>query len=551
MPAKPSIIARGPVLRRGGAGARHRRATLAAVSLFKAASTVSLLTLASRITGLFRDMLFVSVFGVSALTDAFYVAFRIPNLFRRIFGEGAFSQAFVPVLASCRTKEGDAGARRMVDHVATVLLWTLVALCIAGVLGAPLLVWALASGLRKTPHAYDAAVLMTRWMFPYIGFMSLVALAGGILNTWKKFAVPAASPVLLNLSMIASILLAAPWFRRLGIEPIYSQAIGVMLGGVLQLAIQLPALRRIGMWPHVGVALANIRASWNDPATREILRLMLPALVGVSVAQISLLINTQIASYLPAGSVSWLNSADRLMEFPTALLGVALGVVLMPQLAAARASEDHERYSAMLDWGLRLVVLLAVPSSVALLVFPAPLVATLFHYGAFKDSDIGQVALALAGYGTGLLGLVAIKVLAPGYYANHDMKTPMRIAIVALVVTQLLNVVLVPVLHHAGLALSIGLGALVNAGSLLAGLLRRRSYRPSAGWGLFLLQVLAASALLGIFLMWAAHRFPWAGWRAEPFTRIGVLAAVLAGAGLLYFGALAAAGVKLRQFVTR
>ena len=517
------------------------------MSLFKAASTVSLLTLASRVTGLFRDVLMVSVFGVSALTDAFYVAFRIPNLFRRVFGEGAFSQAFVPVLAGTRATEGDAGAKQLVDHVSTILLWTLVLLCVAGVVGAPLLVWALASGLK----AQDAAVVMTRWMFPYIGFMSLVALAGGILNTWKNFVVPAASPVLLNLTLIASIVLGVPWFRRLGIEPIYSQCIGVMAGGVLQLAMQVPALRRIGMWPRIGVAWSSIRESWRDPATQNILRLMLPALLGVSVAQISLLINTQIASHLQAGSVSWLNSADRLMEFPTALLGVALGVVLMPQLAAARASKDEVKYSAMLDWGLRLVVLLAVPSSVALLVFASPLVATLFHYGAFKDSDVAQVALALGGYGTGLIGLVAIKVLAPGYYASQDMKTPMRIAILALVVTQLLNVVLVPKLDHAGLALSIGLGALVNAGCLLVGLLRRRSYQPSPGWGVFLLQVLAASALLAVFLMWASASFPWLQWRADKLLRIGALAGVLAGAGAIYFVALAAAGVKLRQFVTR
>jgi putative peptidoglycan lipid II flippase len=521
------------------------------VSLFKAASTVSLLTLASRITGLIRDVLMVSFFGVSALTDAFYVAFRIPNLFRRVFGEGAFSQAFVPVLARCRTEHGDEGARRMVDHVSTLLLWALLVLCVAGVVGAPLLVWALASGLRKEPQAYEAAVLMTRWMFPYIGFMSLVALAGGILNTWKRFAVPAASPVLLNLTLIGSIVLAAPWFARLGLEPIYSQCIGVMLGGVLQLAIQVPALRRIGMWPRFGVAWSSLRESWQDPSTRTVLRLMLPALLGVSVAQISLLINTQIASWLPTGSVSWLNSADRLMEFPTALLGVALGVVLMPQLAAARAGGDQERYSGMLDWGLRLVVLLAVPASVALLVFAVPLVATLFHYGAFRDSDLRQVAIALAGYGTGLIGLVAIKVLAPGYYASHDMKTPMRIAIAALVITQLLNLALVPFLKHAGLALSIGLGALVNAGALLAGLLRRKTYRPGPGWGLFALQVLAASALLGIFLMWAAGSFPWVQWRAEPLRRAGTLALVLAGAAAIYFAALVATGVKLRQFVTR
>jgi putative peptidoglycan lipid II flippase len=342
----------------------------------------------------------------------------------------------------------------------------------------------------------------------------------------------------------------APWFRRLGIEPIYAMAGGVMLGGLLQLLVQVLALRRIGFVPRVGLTWQRLKAAWNDPGTREVGRMMAPALLGVGVAQISLMINTQIASWLAPGSVTWLGYADRLMEFPTAMLGVALGVVLMPQLARARARADTERYSGMLDWGLRLVVLLAVPSSVALLVFNEPLVATLFHYGAFKDSDVGQVALALAGYGTGLLGLVAIKVLAPGYYANHDMKTPMRIAIAALIVTQLLNVALVPWLKHAGLALSIGLGALVNAGSLLVGLLRRGSYKPGPGWGIFALQVLAASALLAIFLMWANGSFPWVAWRTEPLRRAGMLALFVAGGGALYFGALVAAGLKLRQFVT-
>ena len=313
------------------------------MSLFKAASTVSLLTLASRITGLVRDVLMSSVFGVSAMTDAFYVAFRIPNLFRRVFGEGAFSQAFVPVLAAHRTADGEAAAKSMVDHVGTLLTWALVLLCLAGVIGAPLLVWLTASGLQSKPGAFDAAVLMTRWMFPYIGFMSLVALAGGILNTWKKFAVPAASPVLLNVALILALVIGAPLFRRWGIEPIYAQCVGVMVGGVLQLAIQIPALRRIGMLPRIGVSLGALRTAWNDPYTRKVMRLMLPALLGVSVAQISLLINTQIASYLTAGSVTWITSADRLMEFPTALLGVALGVVLMPQLAAARAAQDDAR----------------------------------------------------------------------------------------------------------------------------------------------------------------------------------------------------------------
>ncbi|MGE4241104.1 murein biosynthesis integral membrane protein MurJ [Ramlibacter sp.] len=521
------------------------------MSLFKAASTVSLLTLASRVTGLVRDLLMAAMFGASALTDAFNVAFRIPNLFRRLFAEGAFSQAFVPSLAQARERDGDAATKRLVDAVGTVLFWVLLVTCIVGVVASPLLVWALASGLRQQAGAFDAAVLMTRWMFPYIGFMSLVALAAGILNTWKRFAVPAATPVLLNVCMIAAAFFGAPWFKSMGIEPIYAMAAGVMAGGVLQLAVQLPALRTIGMFPRIGFRPGAIREAWRDVGVREVLSLMAPALLGVGVAQISLLINTQIASHLAPGSVTWLFYADRLMEFPTALLGVALGVVLMPQLAAAKAALDAARYSAMLDWGLRLVVLLALPSAVALLVFAKPLVATLFHYGAFKDSDVARVAAALAAYGTGLVGLVAIKVLAPGYYASQDMKTPVRIAIAVLVMTQLLNIVLVPRLAHTGLALSISLGALLNAGWLLVGLVRRGAYRPTPGWGLFLLQVFAGCALLAVFLMWADGAFPWLAWNAEKLLRAGVLAAVLGGAAVLYFGALAAAGLRLRQFVTR
>ncbi len=528
---------------------RSSRATLLAVSLFKAASTVSLLTLASRITGLVRELLMASVFGVSAMTDAFNVAFRIPNLFRRVLGEGAFSQAFVPVLAATRAQEGDDGARALIDHVATLLAWTLVLLCIAGVLGAPWMVWAMASGLQ--PQGYDAAVTMTRWMFPYIGFMSLVALAGGILNTWKKFAVPAASPVLLNIALILSITLGAPLFARYGIEPIYAQAAGVMLGGLLQLAIQVPALLRLGLLPRIGVRWAAIRAAWADPTTRKVARLMLPALLGVSVAQISLLINTQIASHLATGSVSWITYADRLMELPTALLGVALGVVLMPQLASARAKQDDERYSAMLDWGLRLVVLLSVPCMVALLVFSEPLVAVLYHYGAFGDEDVRKTTLALTGYGAGLVGIVAIKVLAPGFYAKHDMRTPMLIAVAVLVLTQLMNLVLVPYLQHAALTLTIGIGALINAIWLLVGLLRRGSYKPLPGWGKFALQVIAASALLAVLLVWGAQYFDWVEMRGKSWQRIGLLAALMVAAAVLYFGALWAAGLKLRQMLRR
>lgn len=523
------------------------------MSLFKAASTVSLLTLVSRITGLVRELLIATTFGASALTDAFNVAFRIPNLFRRLFAEGAFSQAFVPVLAAAREQEGEAATRVLIDRVATVLLWVLLLTCVVGVAGAPVLVWAMASGLRQAEagNAFEAAVLMTRWMFPYIGFMSLVALSAGILNTWRRFAVPAATPVLLNLAMIVAAWLGGPWFARLGIHPIYALAMGVMAGGVLQLVVQIPALRRLGLLPRIGWTWRAMRAAWADPHTQRVARLMAPAILGVSVAQVSLLINTQIASHLAPGSVSWLSYADRLMEFPTALLGVALGVVLMPQLASARASNDVARYSGMLDWGLRLVVLLAVPSALALLVFAKPLVAVLYHYGAFSERDVQQTALALMGWGAGLLGVIAIKVLAPGYYASQDIRTPVRIAIVVLVLTQGLNALLVPWLQHAALSLSIGLGALVNALWLLVGLRQRGSYRPLPGWGRFVLQVLAASSLLVVFLLWAAMALDWTGLQAQPWQRVGWLGLVLVGAALLYFGAAWAAGLRLMQFVRR
>ncbi|MBA4260938.1 MAG: murein biosynthesis integral membrane protein MurJ [Comamonadaceae bacterium] len=521
------------------------------MSLFKSASLVSLLTLASRITGLARELLMASTFGASALTDAFNVAFRIPNLLRRLFAEGAFSQAFVPVLAGVREQEGDDATRQMVDQIATVLAWALTATCVLGVAGAPVLVWAMASGLQQNPQSFEAAVFMTRWMFPYIAFMSFVALSAGILNTWRRFAVPAATPVLLNVAMIAAAGWGAPWFKTLGIEPIYAMAAGVLLGGTLQLAVQIPALHRLGMLPRINLRWSALTAAWNHPGTRRVTTLMLPALLGVSVAQISLLINTQIASHLATGSVSWLTYADRLMEFPTAMLGVALGVVLLPQLAAARAVDDAAHYSSILDWGLRLVLLLAVPCSVALLTFAQPLVAGLYHYGAFTAVDVQQTTTALMGYGAGLLGLIAIKVLAPGFYAQQDIKTPVKIAVVVLILTQVLNLVLVPYLAHAGLALAIGIGAMVNALWLLIGLMRRGAYTPTPGWARFALQVVAASALLAVYLMWAAGRIDWLGHPDGKLLRVGLLALCILGAVLVYFGSLTLAGLKLRQFVRK
>ena len=521
------------------------------MSLFKSASTVSLFTLLSRISGLVRELLIASSFGASAMTDAFNVAFRIPNLFRRLFAEGAFSQAFVPVLAASKAKNGDAATHLLIDRVATLLTWALLLTCAIGVLAAPLLVWAMASGLQQAPRGYAAAVFMTRWMFPYIGFMSLVALSSGVLNTWRHFAVPAATPVLLNVAMIGAASLGAPWFKTLGIEPVYALGVGVMLGGALQLGVQVPALKRLGLLPKIRFTWAAVQEAWADPATKNIARLMVPALLGVSVAQVSLLINTQIASHLAPGSVSWLTYADRLMEFPTAMLGVAIGVVLTPQLAAAKGAGDAAKYSAMLDWGLRIVVLLAMPCAVALLTFSQPLVATLYHYGAFSDRDVQQTTGALMGYGIGLLGLVAIKVLAPGFYASQNIKTPVQIAVVVLVITQLLNLALVPYFQHAGLALAIGIGALINALFLLIGLIKRGSYTPAPGWVLFGLRVAAANALLAVFLLWADEAVGWLALKHQYFERIGLLALVLCASGAIYFIVLRISGLKLRQLLRR
>lgn len=521
------------------------------MSLFKSASLVSLLTLASRITGFVRELLMASAFGASALTDAFNVAFRIPNLLRRLFAEGAFSQAFVPVLAGMRASEGDDATKVLVHQIATVLAWALSVTCVIGVAAAPVLVWAMASGLQQTPNGFESAVFMTRWMFPYIAFMSMVALSAGILNTWKRFAVPAATPVLLNLCMISAAYWGAPWFKSLGIQPIYAMAGGVMLGGALQLAVQIPALIKVGMLPRIGWRWSSFKSAWADPGTRRVTSLMLPALLGVSVAQISLLINTQIASHLATGSVSWLTYADRLMEFPTAMLGVALGVVLLPQLAGARGAHDGARYSQLLDWGLRLVVLLAVPSAVALLTFAKPLVAVLYHNGAFTDADAQKTTVALMGYGVGLLGLVAIKVLAPGFYARQDTRTPVKIAIVVLVLTQVMNAIFVPYLAHAGLSLSISIGAMVNASLLLAGLIRRGAYQPSPGWWRFGIQVTVASAAMAALLVWGSGHFDWLGLKHSALLRVGLMLGCVGGAAALYFACLAVMGLNVRQFVRK
>lgn len=493
----------------------------------------------SRISGLLREFLVARAFGASMYTDAFFIAFRIPNLLRRLFAEGAFSQAFVPILAEYKNKRGDADTKVLVDHVATVLCWSLVITCLLGIIGAPVVVYLIATGLEKNPEEFRVTVTMTQIMFPYIGFMSFVALAGGVLNTWREFKIPAFTPVLLNLSFIIAALFVAPLLP----QPVYALAFAVFIGGVLQLAIQVPSLVRIGMLPHVSL---NPKFSMSDPGVRRVLRQMGPAVFAVSVAQISLMINTNIASRLAAGSVSWLSYADRLMEFPTALLGVALGTVLLPSLSKANAESNHEEYSSLLDWGLRLTFLLAMPSAVGLACLSIPLTATLFHYGKFDANSVLMTSHALVAYGVGLIGLILVKILAPGFYAKQDIRTPVKIAIGVLIATQLMNYLFVPQFQHAGLALSIGLGACLNAGLLYWGLKRRGIFKPQPGWGKFFMRLAIALTLMAGSAIWANQACNWL--ELHKLQRIGALTAVLTLCGIVYFGALMLMGFRFQDF---
>ena len=510
------------------------------MNLFRALATVSSFTLLSRITGLARDMLISRIFGASAATDAFNVAFRLPNLLRRMFAEGAFQQAFVPMLADVRSG-GDAGrTESFAGHVASALFWALLAVSVAGVIGAPLLVWVIASGLARDPSAFELATVMTRWMFPYILFMSLVALIAGVLNTYRRFAVPAFTPVLLNVSFIACALWLAP---RLA-QPIMALAFAVLIGGIAQLALQWAAVRRLGVRLRIGTP----RAAFGDADVRRVIGLMLPALFAVSVAQLSIIINTNIASHLVTGSVTWLAFADRLMEFPTALLGVALGTVLLPSLSAAFAENRRDDTMRLLDWGLRLVFLLALPAALGLGLLAEGIVSVLFEGREFTTNDVHQTSVAVVGYAVGLIGLVAVKILAPGFYAQKDVRTPVKIAVTVLIATQLANLVLVPLLAHAGLALSVSLGACANAGALFIGLKRRGVYRPQPGWDRFLARLALALVALGAALIVARHLVDWTALQSVPWQRAGILALVIVGGAGVYVAALAALGFRVRDF---
>ena len=515
------------------------------MNLLRALVTVSGMTLLSRILGFVRDFVIARTFGAGMLTDAFFVAFKLPNLLRRLFAEGAFSQAFVPILGEYRNQQGEARTRTLIDNTATVLSFALLLVTAAGVACAPWLVWISAPGFAADADKFAITVELTRITFPYILFMSLVAMAAGILNTWSRFALPAFTPVLLNLSFIGMTLFAAPWFD----PPVLALGWAVFLGGLLQLALQLPALSRIGMLPRLSF---NLRRAWQDEGVRRILKLMAPATLGVSVSQVSLLINTIFASFLASGSVSWLYYADRLMEFPAGMLGAALGTILLPSLSKYHASANTEEYGRLLDWGLRLTLLLALPAALGLAMLATPLIATLFYHGAFTALDVEQTRRALVAYSLGLTGMILVKVLAPGFYARQNIRTPVKIALLALAATQAMNLLFVfgMDLAHTGLALSIGLAACLNALLLYLGLRRHGVYAPQAGWGMFLLKLLAALGVLGTslwFLMGSE-----AAWLAYgPLERMARLSLLVLAGIAVYFATLWACGFRLRDFKRR
>ena len=534
------------------------------MNLLKTAATISGLTLLSRITGLARETLTAAYFGAGSQTDAFFVAFRLPNLLRRLFAEGAFSQAFVPVLGAVKAARGDEAALGLARNAALLMTLILGAICALAIVGAPVLVWLMTGGFGGDAQTFDLAVVLTRWMFPYILLISLVALASGLLNTWSSFKAPAFAPVLLNLSFIGCAVLLSPHLD----EPIWALAIAVILGGIAQLLLMVFSVRRLiqntSETPKSQVTDEGARATQSaaapktnrfaflkDPDVRKILTLMVPATLAVSVAQISLVINTHIASRLESGSVSWLSYADRLMEFPTALLGVALGTVLLPTLTKANTEKDMAKVNALMDWGLRLVMLLAIPSAIGLAILAVPLAAVLFHYGKFDAQDLVMTAHAMTAYAVGLTALIAIKVLAPGFYAQQNIKTPVKVALFTLVLTQLLNLVFVPMFAHAGLALATSLAACANAWLLYQGLRKRSIYTPSSGWGSFMLKILIASALMGLAIGVIAIEFHWAALGHQPWLRIFWLTVIMLVAAVVYFMSLRLMGLKVQNYLKK
>jgi putative peptidoglycan lipid II flippase len=508
--------------------------------LTTAIAKVGSTTLLSRMLGFVRDLLIARLFGADAGTDAFFVAFKIPNLMRRLFAEGSFATALVPVLQQYRDARDRADLQEFVDRAAGTLALALFGVTALGVLAAPLVVLAFAPGFAADTDTHELAAAMLRLTLPYVFFIGLTAFAGGILNTYERFSIPAFTPVLLNLVLIACALWLAP---RLA-EPVTALAWGVLLAGMVQLAFQLPFLARVGLLPRP-------RIGFHHPGVRRLGRLMGPALFGVSVAQLALLIDTLLASFLASGSISWLYYSDRLVEFPLGILGAALGTVILPRLARCghlgAETSPRSEFSRTLDWALRWVLLLGVPASIGLMLLAGPVLATLFLSGTFGPVDVAMARQSLVAYATGLIGFMAVKALAPGYYGRQDMRTPVQIAVVAMLVNLGLSLTLMFPFGHGGLALATSVAALLNGGLLLVGLMRTGVYRPAPGWPLLLLRALTANLAMSLLLLWLAG--PTAGWLdADGAGRVLRLAGIIGAAGLVYGATLLALGLRPQHF---
>ncbi len=505
-------------------------------SLLRSSSLVGLMTLLSRVMGLLRDVVIAHSFGAGASADAFFVAFKIPNFLRRLFAEGAFAQAFVPVLSEYRTQGSLAEVRLLIDRVAGSLGWVLSLITLVAMLAAPLLAMLFAPGFYLNDTVkYQLTVELLRLTFPYLLLISLTAFAGSILNSYDRFAIPAFTPVLLNLSLIGSVF----WLQPLLQTPVMALAWGVLIAGVTQLLLQLPFLARVHLLPRPKV-------DFNHPGVRKIVTLMIPALFGVSVSQINLLLDTVLASLLQTGSVSWLYFSDRLVELPLGVFGIAIATVILPTLSRKHAEQSPQAFAAMLDWAMRMVLLIGVPAALALWLLAGPLLVTLFQYGAMTPEDVRQASYSLRAYSLGLLAFMLIKVLAPGYFSRQDTKTPVKIGIWAMGVNMLLNLALIVPLAHAGLALATSLSAFLNAGLLLRGLLRAEVMRWQPGWLRFGLQLGAANLALALLLAgFVPELSQWLSWTVWERALTMGLSCVLGGG--VYVAILWLCGVRLQS----
>ncbi|HEY3487829.1 MAG TPA: murein biosynthesis integral membrane protein MurJ [Gammaproteobacteria bacterium] len=512
------------------------------IGLLRASSTVGSMTLISRISGFIRDIVVARVFGVDAATDAFFVAFRIPNFFRRLSAEGSFSQAFIPVLSEYRQHRDTAALRDLVSHVTGVFGGILLVFTTACITAAPLMIMLFAPGFNESEQ-FDLASRMLRITFPYLFFISLVALAGSIMNSFRHFAVPALTPVWLNLCMIACAL----WLGKYVDPPVMALAWGAFIAGIVQLLFQVPFLMRMNMLPRP-------RWRWRHEGVQKILHLMMPSILGSSVVQINLLIDTIIASMLTIGSVTWLYFADRLVEFPLGIFGIAIGTVILPSLSDKHAARDNAAFSRNLDWGLRLTLLVGIPAFLGLALLSWPLMAGLFQYGKFSANDALMSSYALIAYAFGLPAFMLTRILAPGFYARQDTKTPVYIGLVAMIAKLVMLLISVPVLlyyevkvAHSVLALATSLSAWIQTWLLFSRLHKEKAYSPAQQWGLFFLQLLAAAAAMVVLLYCIA---PDPGvWIVWPYWQRGLALAALVGAGsLIYFITLGLCGIRLSHF---